>query len=150
MIVRNACVEDLENLSLLFDGYRQFYQQTNDLAGARKFLEQRLTAADSVIFVVEFKRHLLGFTQLYPSFSSVSMQKLWILNDLFVAKAARSKGVATLLLNQAKAWSQATGSKGLLLETEQDNRQAQRLYLKLGYQRQDDTQHYFLATHQAS
>jgi len=37
---------------------------------------------------------LMGFAQLYPSFSSVSMKRLWILNDLFVSSEARGKYIS--------------------------------------------------------
>ncbi len=145
MNIRKANSKDLAQLSLLFDGYRQFYQQQENLTGATDFIQQRLQAQDSTIFVAEEGEQLLGFTQLYPSYSSVSMQRLWILNDLFVAKEARKKGVADRLRSQAKTFAEETGSKGLILETDLDNIPAQNLYNRLGYQRQDDTYHYFLA-----
>lgn len=73
----------------LFDAYRQFYGQTPDLEGARQFLFERLQGGESVIFAVMEGENALGFTQLYPSFSSVSMKPIWILNDLFVVEKAR-------------------------------------------------------------
>ncbi len=145
MKVRKANSKDLSQLSELFDGYRQFYQQEHDLKGARMFINDRLKNHQSVIFVAEDNEQLLGFTQLFPSFSSVSMQRLWVLNDLFVASDARKQGVAEKLMAAAKQLAEETGSKGLLLETDLDNTQAQRLYDKLGYVKQDSTYHYFLA-----
>ncbi len=144
MKVRKANSNDLSQLSELFDGYRQFYQQDADLKGANEFLSKRLENQQSVIFVVESNGQLLGFTQLFPSFSSVSMQRLWVLNDLFVAAAARQQGVAQKLMEAAKHFAQETNSKGLSLETDLDNIAAQKLYDGLGYERQDDTYHYFL------
>jgi GNAT superfamily N-acetyltransferase len=144
MKVRKAQIKDLPALSVLFDGYRQFYQQPADLVGAQAFLQQRLEQQESVVFVAEDDAGLLGFTQLFPSFSSVSMQRLWILNDLFVADHARKQGVAKALLNEARDWAEATGSKGIILETDWDNTQAQALYQQLGYEQQNSTYHYFL------
>ncbi len=146
MKIRKAHARDLNQLCELFDGYRQFYQQPEDLDGARDFIEQRLTTNDSVLFVAESEQGLMGFTQLYPSFSSVSMQRLWILNDLFVAADARKKGVAKALMEAARSFAEATDSKGLILETDWDNTQAQALYDGLGYEQQNSTYHYFLAT----
>ena len=146
MKVRKAQTEDLPALSELFDGYRQFYQQPADLAGAQAFLQQRFAQQESVVFVAEDDAGLLGFTQLFPSFSSVSMQRLWILNDLFVAAHARQRGVAKALMNQARDWAESTGSKGIILETDWDNTQAQALYQQLGYEQQNSTYHYFLPT----
>ncbi|TDR20639.1 GNAT family N-acetyltransferase [Marinicella litoralis] len=144
MNVRKAQSKDLSQLSELFDGYRQFYHQPGDLVAARKFISDRLAKNESVIFVVEAKAQLLGFTQLFPSFSSVSMQRLWVLNDLFVAGHARKQGVAGMLMAAAKKFAVETNSKGLILETDLDNLAAQNLYNKLGYQLQTSTQHYFL------
>ncbi len=124
MKVRKANSNDLIQLSHLFDGYRQFYQQAADLDGAKEFISKRLENQQSVIFVVfvvESDDKLLGFTQLFPSFSSVSMQRLWVLNDLFVAVAARQQGVARNLMEAAKHFAQKTNSKGLTLETDLGN-----------------------------
>ncbi len=144
MQIRKAQSSDLEPLCQLFDDYRQFYQQTSDLKEARNFLNQRIQEQESVIFVAENNDELIGFTQLYPSFSSVSMQRLWILNDLFVAANARKQGVANALMTAAKNFAEETESKGIILETDLDNVQAQALYDKLGYQKQTSTYHYFL------
>ncbi|MGJ8662631.1 MAG: GNAT family N-acetyltransferase [Marinicella sp.] len=145
MNVRKASTKDLSQLAELFDGYRQFYQQDSDLNGAKSFLAERLKNHESIIFVAELNKQLLGFTQLFPSFSSVSMQRLWVLNDLFVANEARQQGVAEKLMSAARNLAQDTGSKGLILETDLDNTAAQKLYDKLGYVRENSTQHYFLA-----
>lgn len=145
MIVRKAIQSDQGQLSHLFDGYRQFYQQAPDLSGASQFIASRLQNNDSVIFVAEDNDQLLGFTQLYPSFSSVSMQRLWVLNDLFIAAEARKMGVAKALMEQARQFAVQTQAKGLMLETDLDNHAAQKLYEQLGYQKQNDTYHFFLA-----
>lgn len=146
MKIRKANAQDLAQLSELFDGYRQFYRQPADLPGARAFIAERLQQQDAVIFVADSGEALLGFTQLYPSFSSVSMQRLWILNDLFVAPFARQKGAAKALMDAARVWAESTQSKGLILETEVGNLTAQALYDQLGYEQQNATYHYFLAT----
>lgn len=144
MNIRKATQKDLKQLSHLFDGYRQFYSQATDLDGARDFILNRMENNQSVIFVAEKQDKLLGFTQLFPSFSSVSLQRLWVLNDLFVAADARKQGVAEALMHAARDFAESTHSKGIILETDWDNVQAQKLYDKLGYQKQDSTYHYFL------
>ncbi len=86
MKIIQATLEDLENLLPLFEGYRTFYKQESNTKKARSFLTQRFNKTDSVIFISYYKNgNAQGFTQLYPSFSSVSMQRTYILNDLFVA-----------------------------------------------------------------
>ncbi|HBY68373.1 MAG TPA: GNAT family N-acetyltransferase, partial [Flavobacteriaceae bacterium] len=83
----------------------------------------------------------VGFTQLYPSFSSVSVQRTYILNDLFVSKEYRGKGIGEALLNHAKQFAKKEGSKGLTLETETNN-PAQHLYERLGWKKDEHTFHY--------
>ena len=96
-----AALDDLEALVPLFDAYRQFYAQPSDPEGARAFLSDRLKRGESVIFLAVTEGMVVGFTQLYPSFSSVSMQRLWILNDLFVTPDARNVGAGRVLLERA-------------------------------------------------
>ncbi|TWT13335.1 GNAT family N-acetyltransferase [Planomicrobium sp. CPCC 101079] len=139
-----ASLENLEGVARLFDGYRVFYKQEPDLDAARNYIEQRLENEDSVIFVVTDGEDYLGFTQLYPMFSSVSMKRLWILNDLYVAAEARKRGVGEMLMEKAKEFALETGAKSLNLSTAFDNHSAQRLYEKLGYRRDDEFYSYEL------
>lgn len=145
--------QHLDLLAPLFDQYRQFYKQSSDLARARAFLEERMERRESVIFLAladeaMSSRHLgptgLGFMQLYPAFSSESMKRLWILNDLFVAPAGRRRGVAKKLMERACQLALETHAKGLVLETAIDNDPAQRLYESLGWKRDMEFYRYYL------
>jgi len=133
--VRKASLADLENLVPLFDAYRQFYKQAADISGARTFLLERLENAESEVFLAFDDEKIVGFTQLYPLFSSVGMKRSWLLNDLYVEAAARKKGVGERLLEAAKAWGRETGAGWLMLETAEDNYPAQALYEKNGWER---------------
>jgi hypothetical protein len=56
-------------------------------------LFERFTHNRSVVFLAEgTSGEGLGFAQLYPSYSSVSMAAVFILNDLYVAQQARRTG----------------------------------------------------------
>jgi GNAT superfamily N-acetyltransferase len=144
--VTRATVDDIETVAPLFDAYRQFYEQPSDLDGARAFLVERLGRGESVIFLALLDDGTpAGFTQLYPIFSSTSMQRAWLLNDLFVAPAARRAGVGRALLERAHAFARETNSKELMLQTAVDNFPAQRLYESLGWQRDNDFYVYTLA-----
>jgi GNAT superfamily N-acetyltransferase len=135
-----ASLEHLEIVAPLFDAYRQFYRWPPDLAGARVFLSERLSRNESAIFLAEGDGAYHGFTQLYPSFSSGRMERLWILNDLFVAPASRGRGAGAALLEHARQFALETGARGMVLETATDNLTAQRLYERLGWVR--DTEFY--------
>lgn len=142
MKIIKASIENLTELSVLFDGYRSFYKQNSDLNAAREFLTERFKKIDSIIFLaLDDQNNGLGFTQLYPSFSSVSMQRVYILNDLFVVPEARGKGVGKALLESAKEFANTQGAKGLTLETAIDN-PAQKLYEQLGWKKDTEVFHY--------
>jgi len=142
MKIIQASSEHLEILLPLFEGYRTFYKQPVNHEASRAFLTERLNKKDSVIFItVDEHNNGLGFTQLYPSFSSVSMQPTYILNNLFVATSARKKGVGEALMERAKQFTIAKNAKGLTLETEIDN-PAQFLYERLGWEKNLDVFHY--------
>ena len=125
----------------LFDAYRVFYHQTSDPDAAYVFLKERLDRKESIILVAFEGDDAVGFTQLYPSFSSVSMKALYILNDLYVTDAHRGKGIGRALLEEAEAMGKALNWKGMVLETANDN-PAQRLYERLGWSHDDAFKHY--------
>ena len=139
-----AGAEHVDLLVPLFDAYRQFYQLPSDLPRARAYLAERLREEEAVVFLAAEESTALGFTLLYPSFSSLSMKPLWILNDLYVVPEARRRGVARALLEAARRLALETGAVGLTLETATDNHSAQRLYQQLGWQRDTEFFHYSL------
>lgn len=145
MEILQAKIEHLEAVAQLFDRYRVFYQQLADLSGSRAFIQQRLQQGDSTIFVAQSAGQSVGFTQLYPSFSSVSMQPIWILNDLFVETAHRRQGLAQALMNTAADFARDTGAIRLSLSTQVENTAAQSLYESLGYCKDEAFYHYDLA-----
>lgn len=132
----------------LFDAYRVWYGKTSDLEGARAYLTQRLQEQESMIYMAKEEGIALGFTQLYPLFSSVSMQSMWVLNDLFVTEESRGKQVGTALLATAQAFCKREQAKGLQLETGLDN-PAQRLYERMGWKKDESFLHYFWTNDEA-
>ena len=134
--IRQATIHDLDALAPLFDGYRQFYRQPADLARAREFLAERFRHRESRILLARNGQgEAVGFTQLYPLFSSVRTVRTWLLNDLFVVADARRQGVAAALLTAAAEHARALGAASLSLSTALDNTPAQALYESLGWQR---------------
>lgn len=144
--VRQATTADVDVIAPLFDAYRQFYRRDSDLDGAQAYLTERLERGESIVFLALLDDGTpAGFTQLYPIFSSTSMQRVWLLNDLFVAPVARRAGVGRALLERAHAFGQETHAIRLMLQTAVDNLPAQRLYESLGWQRDNDFYVYTLA-----
>jgi len=138
IFVRRASLADVDLVAPLFDAYRQFYEQTPDLALAREFLRERLEREQSVIFLaLRPDGSAVGFTQLYPSFSSASAQRIFILNDLFVDPAARHGGVGQRLLDAAADFGRSAGAIRLTLSTAHTNTAAQALYESHGWRRDE-------------
>ena len=136
---------DLDALAPLFDAYRQFYAQPSDLPRARRWLAERMARGESVVLLAkDADGEIVGFTQLYPMFSSVRTARLWILNDLFVASHARRSGIARALLEAAAEFARDDGAAAIMLETGRDNAAARALYRAAGWS-EDDSQWYSLA-----
>lgn len=140
--VVEANTNHLAVVSELFDAYRVFYEQTSDVQRAQEFLKDRLLQNECVIFLAFKEETPVGFTQLYKTFSSVTMQPFYILNDLFVKPEYRGQCAGKQLLETAKQFCLKKGFKGLALETANDN-PAQKLYEKLGWVKDSDFLHYF-------
>ena len=144
--VARATAVDVAALAPLFDAYRPFYQRAADLDGAHRFLADRIANDESAIFFCHPRNEPtkpVGFTQLYPIFSSLSMAPSWVLNDLFVVPELRQHGVARLLLSAADEHARKTGAIGIALETNPKNLAAQALYESFGYEVADDAKHYW-------
>ena len=142
MNIIKAHIEHLDLIVSLFDAYRVFYRKPSDKKAAKKFLFERLKNRESIIFLALVDNEAVGFTQLYPSFSSVSMKPIYILNDLFVTAAYRKQGIGVALLDKAKELCREQKYKGLVLQTETKN-PAQYLYERLGWKKDPDLQYFW-------
>ncbi|MFN5097133.1 MAG: GNAT family N-acetyltransferase [Limnohabitans sp.] len=143
--IRQAVLADLDAVVGLFDAYRQFYGQASDVFAARNFLKARFEHGQSVVLLAESQGQAVGFTQLYPSFSSVSMARVYVLNDLYVAPSARRMGVGERLLTAASGHALQMGAVRLSLNTDVHNLPAQALYESMGWARDQKYHAYHLA-----
>jgi len=134
----------IEFLTPLFDQYRQFYRQGSDPEGGREFLLDRMKRRESIVYLALQDGRAVGFVQLYPCFSSTSMKRLWILNDLFVSPTARRSGIGKALIARARELAIETSAKGLQLSTEIHNTNAQALYEQVGFRRDTDFYRYYM------
>lgn len=154
MHIRLATIQDLDFLVPLFEGYRNFYRQSPDSNKARLFLKERLENNESLIYIAfanlpsrqagADSEKAVGFTQLYPIFSSVSMERMYILNDLFIDADCRGQGIGQALIDTVKDLCRKEHQKGIVIQTETTN-PAQHLYERLGFKKDPDL-HYFWAT----
>jgi ribosomal protein S18 acetylase RimI-like enzyme len=141
--VRQASPADVDSVAELFALYRVFYGQRHDVAAAASFLQARLERGEAVLYIAEAEDGaVVGFVQVYPTFASVELGAAWRLNDLYVAESARGRGVASLLMRAVQEGASDAGAVWIDLETARDNLNAQRLYEREGYARDDEFLHY--------
>jgi ribosomal protein S18 acetylase RimI-like enzyme len=135
--IKTASIINLECLYILFEQYRQFYEMAPSKQLSKQFISDRLTKKDSTIFLAFDEQVAVAFVQLYPSFSSVAMKPIWILNDLFVAKNSRKKGIAKQLMLAVEKHAKANNIFSIKLATGIENTSAQALYHGLNYQQNE-------------
>ncbi len=128
----------------LFDKYRVFYKRESDINTSSAFVQQRLDNNESVIFVaLATDNKPVGFTQLYPKYSSVRMVQNWILNDLYVEQEYRKQGIGEKLIQTAMDFAKEKGSAFVELSTAIDNYTAQSLYEQIGFKKTEPETDFF-------
>jgi ribosomal protein S18 acetylase RimI-like enzyme len=129
----------------LFDKYRVFYKQPSDIELAKNFIQTRLDNNESIIFValVNEKSKPVGFTQLYPKYSSVRAVRNWILNDLYVDKEYRKQGIGEKLIKTAMNFAKENNAKFVELSTAVDNYAGQSLYEQIGFEKQNPETNFY-------
>lgn len=142
MSIQLIKVEDVHQIAPLFDAYRVFYGQESNVSAAEAFLKARLVNKESIILVAIHNGQYAGFTQLYPTFSSIAMKSAFILNDLFVAENFRRMGIAEQLMKAAFQYAKKQDARFITLETGSTNLQAQALYEKMGMIQEESVKHY--------
>lgn len=132
----------------LFDKYRVFYKKESDIESGRQFIQARLDNNESVIFVAldTDKSTAVGFTQLYPTYSSVRVVKNWILNDLYVDKEYRKQGIGEKLIQTAMNFAKENNAQFVQLSTAVDNYTAQSLYEQIGFKKQEPETNFYTYT----
>ena len=134
VLVSRATAEELDEVGTLFDEYRVFYGQPSDREAASQFLADRFECEDSVILLArDDDERAVGFAQLYPSFSSVGMKRIWSLNDLYVEESSRRAGVGTALITAVNDFARPSGAARVDLATAKENQAAKLLYEAMGF-----------------
>ncbi|MFD6142133.1 GNAT family N-acetyltransferase [Promicromonospora sp. NPDC060271] len=155
--VRPATDDDVDAVVDLFRQYLRFYDQEVPDAEARAYLTARRDAGDSVLLIAVQRpegtapddpaaEEVVGFTQSYPTWSSVSLSRSWVLNDLFVAPDARGTGAARALVRETCRRAKQAGAIRVSLATAWDNVAAQGLYESEGFVRDQHFHHYAYVT----
>ena len=146
MKIIQANTHNIDQLVDLFDAYRVWYRKESDKPSGKQFLLERMEQKESVIYVCENdKGDLVGFTQLYPIFSSTRMKRMWLLNDLFVHPDFRGKGISKMLIRAAQDLAKNTGACAVLLETETTNDIGNKLYPSMGFELEKNNFYFWMS-----
>ncbi|WP_262287011.1 N-acetyltransferase [Micromonospora sp. MA102] len=146
--IKRIGLDAVDEVTELFLGYLEFYKRPSGPEAARAFLMERLKRDESIILAarMEGEPALLGFAQVYRSFSSVSMAPVWILNDLFVSPHARRLGVGRALVRMVVDLARSAGAARVILSTDESNTSAQTLYESEGFTTGHPVRHYVRRT----
>jgi GNAT superfamily N-acetyltransferase len=133
--VRQAVLADIDAIADLFNQYRQFQGKASELSACRAFLHDRFNHAESTVFLASVDARPVGFAQLYPSFSSTALARVFILNDLYVSESGRRHGVGSAMLKAVDEYAWSLGACRVSLNVAQGNVSAQGLYEATGWVR---------------
>ncbi len=135
MRIVQASVDRLDDVTPLFIKYREFYGQLPRPEASRRFLHDRLVNEQAIILLAEEDEtgKVLGFCQLIPSFSALTLNPSWVLKGIYVVEEARRQLVADKLINEAKQRARTAGIKRMTVMTGEENIAAQQLYRSLGF-----------------
>jgi GNAT superfamily N-acetyltransferase len=133
--VTPATLADLDDVATLFCAYLEFYGVRRDPADAREFLGARMRAGESLVLLGRTADgRAAGFAQVYFTFSSLSLARVWTFNDLYVEPAARGSGLGRALVRDVCRRAAAAGALRVEGETAIDNHTAQALYAAEGFE----------------
>ena len=147
-MIRKATIQDLDQLTTLFDQYLVFYKKPSNLEKHKSFLKERIENNEAIIFIAfddKIKEKAIGFTLIYPTFSSILLSKILILNDLYVDSTIRNNGTGEKLILKTMELAKELDVKLVRLRTAKNNIIAQGLYHKMGFVRDDLVYSYDLA-----
>lgn len=131
--IEPAGPHDLPALVPLFDAYRSFFAGIADTARSENFLEERLRAGDSAIFLARVADEVEGFIQLYPLWSSWYCRRIWFLSDLYVRESSRRLGLGRRLIERAVAHAKETDAASVMVELPRREPHLERFYEKCGF-----------------
>lgn len=135
-------LKDIEKIVGIFDEYRVHFGKQSDLDGAKLFLTENIKENRSAIYAGIEDGKVIGFIQLYQFLSSLNMSYQLLINDLYLSRDARGKGLGVILMNSAFSHGESLGFDKIYLETEKSNIGGNKLYKKLDM-KLDESHNYY-------
>jgi GNAT superfamily N-acetyltransferase len=131
---------DLPDLLPLMRGYCDFYEvdpSDDDLLAMSRALIADPEREGIQVIARDDGGRAIGFATIFWTWSTLSGSRIGVMNDLFVAEAARGSGIAEALIAACAERCRERGATSLEWTTALDNHRAQRLYDRIGAQRDE-------------
>jgi len=133
MIIRAATQEDLPRYAELVAEMDRHYGAVVDTDLIRQRLQERFAEYSDLVFLVaEENGALLGHATMSPVFPAGHANAAYFVKDIFVREGARGRGIGEALLRACAAEARKRGAPRLDLTVDGNNREAARLYARLG------------------
>lgn len=131
---------DIDEVMPLLRGYCEFYEAAPSEAALRGLCEALVGGPDNA--GIQFLARLsdgtpVGLATLLWTFSTLNAGPIGLMNDLYVAPAARGHGIGTALIEACAGESVHHGAIGLEWYTAPTNTRAQAVYDRTGASRSD-------------
>jgi GNAT superfamily N-acetyltransferase len=130
---------DLDDLLPLVRGYCDFYKVSpsdEDLLALSRALIADPEREGLQLLARNDDGQPIGFATLYWTWSTTDAARLGVMNDLFVTDAARGTGAAEALIEACRQECARRGAKRLSWQTAPDNARAQKVYERVGGNRE--------------
>jgi GNAT superfamily N-acetyltransferase len=137
--ISRVTAADLDELLVLMRGYCDFYavDPTDDqLLGLARALIDDPEHEGVQLLARDGEGQAVGFATLYWTWSTTDACRIGVMNDLFVAEAARRRGLGESLIEACRAECAGHGACRLTWQTALDNLRAQSVYDRVGGHRE--------------
>ena len=138
MTIERVTKTDLAELLPLMRAYCDFYEvaPSDDelLALSRALLAD--PAHEGIQLLARDEGRAVGFATIFWSWATTSAERIGVMNDLFVAPAARGTGLAAALIEACRVECAARGAGKLTWQTALDNAAAIKVYDRVGATRE--------------
>ena len=143
MLIRRACDADTSAILALVPRLAESFtpppwrEPEVMTATDRDVIAEALSSGtdDPVVYVAESDGTIIGFVHLRSLEDYYRRRKHGHVADIVVAEGQEGQGIATSLLAKAEEWCRGQGYDWLSLGVFEQNERAERLYRRLGFQR---------------
>lgn len=135
--IRRITSMEVPSVASLFDEYRQTYGYPSERSAALAYIRACVAGGEVIALTAcdAFRPlDLLGFTLLYPSFSSMRLRRTWHIQDIYVVPRTRRQGIGRALMEHAVKFARQNDSEHIMLLSPGENVALAALSVSLGFE----------------